>query len=68
MSKNRNSKTNRNKSQIVNQNKDSTSTVTHGLSFTHAGPLPLPQILDGYKNIDSSFSERIVAMAEKQDN
>lgn len=30
-----------------------------------AGPIPHPEILEGYKNIDPSFSERIFKLTEK---
>jgi uncharacterized membrane protein len=30
----------------------------------HTGPLPLPEILEGYKKTDTSFPERIMKMAE----
>lgn len=32
---------------------------------TFSGPIPPPQILEGYKNVDSSLPDRIVTMAEK---
>lgn len=31
----------------------------------YQGPLPLPSIMEGYKNIDSSFPERIMKEFEK---
>jgi uncharacterized membrane protein len=36
------------------------------LSQTHSGPLPLPEILQGYENIAPGFADRIITMAEKQ--
>ena len=75
------SKTDKNQSQIAPQNDVTTpnknksthtfipdelaSTIAQKLTVTHSGPLPLPEILDGYKKIDPSFPERIVLMAEK---
>ncbi len=32
----------------------------------HSGPLPHPEILKGYQQIDPSFPERIMAMAERE--
>ncbi len=34
----------------------------------HSGPIPSPETLKGYADIDSSFPKRIFAMAEKQSN
>ena len=34
--------------------------------MAHRGPLPHPDVLLGYKNIDSGLPERVIAMAEKQ--
>lgn len=34
------------------------------VSATFSGPLPPPEILEGYRNIDTSFPERIMMMAE----
>nr|WP_156190438.1 DUF2335 domain-containing protein [Cutibacterium acnes] len=44
----------------VNQ---SESTLVQALRFQ--GPLPPPQILAGYKEIDASYAERIFVMAER---
>ncbi len=32
----------------------------------HSGPLPHPETLKGYQDIDPSFPERIMAMAERE--
>lgn len=52
----------------VGQNDEPSGHVTvyqrQTLQFT--GPLPPPEVLHGFKEIDSTFPERIVVMAERQ--
>lgn len=64
--KNNNLKPNKNHPQSPNQQNETSeaSFVKQALSFS--GPLPLPQILEQYNKINSTFAERIVVMAEKQ--
>jgi uncharacterized membrane protein len=40
--------------------------VTTRVSELHSGPLPHPVVLAGYAEIDASFPQRIIAMAEAQ--
>jgi uncharacterized membrane protein len=37
-----------------------------GQFHRHSGPLPPPEVLQGYENITPGFADRIVTMAEKQ--
>jgi uncharacterized membrane protein len=39
--------------------------VTIQQTAMYAGPIPTPELLRGYKDIDPTFAERIVKMAEK---
>jgi uncharacterized membrane protein len=45
---------------------DGTSGVEFFQQISHSGPLPHPSILRGYEDIQPGFADRVIAMAEKQ--
>jgi uncharacterized membrane protein len=55
-------------SKIVNNEElNSTNTTSTQVSLSEfSGPIPPPNVLSLYKDVDASFAERIFAMAEKQ--
>ena len=59
----------------MNETKDSSSpkesarvSVASQKTMTFAGPLPPPSVLQQYGEIEASYPERIIAMAEKEQN
>ncbi|MBO6305053.1 MAG: DUF2335 domain-containing protein [Selenomonadaceae bacterium] len=57
----------RNKPQTVNEIDQASAKIYSQASLSYSGPLPLPQILQGYKEIDSSFPERVFSDFEKNE-
>lgn len=49
------------------QNTDGTEAVEIQAAYFH-GPLPLPALLDGYEKVLPGLADRIVCMAEKEQN
>ena len=51
----------------VNEIDQTPAKVYSKASLSYSGPLPLPQILQGYKEIDASFPERVFSDFEKNE-
>lgn len=51
----------------VNKTDQAPAGIYKEASLSYSGPLPLPQTLQGYKDIDPSFPERVFADFEKNE-
>ncbi len=56
-----------NRSQSLNKTDQPPTKIYSQASLAYSGPLPLPQILQGYKEIDPSFPERVFSDFEKNE-
>ena len=56
----------RKKKLIPNQKRDKLSRIEVSSTQITSGPLPPPDMLNHYNDIDSTFAERIFSMAEKE--
>lgn len=57
----------RNNPRTLNKTEQPPANIYREASLSYSGPLPLPQTLQGYKDIDSSFPERVFADFEKNE-
>ena len=53
---------------VHTKNVSATIVAEQTISEKHSGPIPHPEIMRGYSSIDPSFPERIMKMAERNND
>lgn len=57
----------KNNPQSINKAKQTPTKMYSEAAVAYSGPLPLPQTLQGYKDVDASFPERLFSDFEKNE-